>query len=184
MYRFTSKLPWDIDFPGNATTPNGRYITVTSLWAWWRPKSPASWWFAQPFVEAQIKENSKAPRHGPLRREFTGGRWIPLAHKGPLTRKMFPIYDVIMNAAKMLTPPKWVIISLLSMDGIYISLITLIALTLLQETWYIFRYLSCACSWNRFPWKAKIMLAGIVKTIAADALATQVARALATMMST
>ena len=31
----------------------------------------------QPFVLAQIKENVKAPRHGPLLGEFTGNWWIP-----------------------------------------------------------------------------------------------------------
>ena len=36
------------------------------------------WCFAQPFVQAQIKENIKAPRHWPLWGEFTGDRWIPL----------------------------------------------------------------------------------------------------------
>ena len=34
-------------------------ITVTSLWARWRLKSPASWLFIQPFIQAQIKENIK-----------------------------------------------------------------------------------------------------------------------------
>ena len=38
-------------------------ITVTSKWALWRLKSPASRLFTQPFDQAQIKENSKAPRH-------------------------------------------------------------------------------------------------------------------------
>ena len=31
----------------------------------------------QPFIETQIKENIKAPRHWPLWGEFTGDRWIP-----------------------------------------------------------------------------------------------------------
>ena len=30
-----------------------------------------------PFIQAQIKENIKAPRHLPLWVEFTGDRWIP-----------------------------------------------------------------------------------------------------------
>ena len=30
-----------------------------------------------PFVQAQIIENIKAPRHRPLWGEFTGDRWIP-----------------------------------------------------------------------------------------------------------
>ena len=35
-------------------------ITVTSKWALWCPKSPAYRLFAQPFVQAQIKEDTKA----------------------------------------------------------------------------------------------------------------------------
>ena len=34
--------------------------------------APVSRWFAQPFVQAEIKENIKAPRHWPLLGEFTG----------------------------------------------------------------------------------------------------------------
>ena len=34
-----------------------------------------------PFVQAQIKENIKAPRHWPLRGESTGVRWIPLTKR-------------------------------------------------------------------------------------------------------
>ena len=45
-----------------------------------------------PFVQAQIKENIKAPRHWPsVWREFTGHR-----RKVPVTRKIFPFDDVIM----------------------------------------------------------------------------------------
>ena len=58
--------------------PVGLYITVTSQGVRWRDKSPASRLFIQPFVQAQIKENIKAPRHWPLWGEFTGHRWIPL----------------------------------------------------------------------------------------------------------
>ena len=46
-------------------------------------------------IQAQIKENIKAPRHWPLLGEFTDDRWIPRT-KGPVTRKMFPFDDVIM----------------------------------------------------------------------------------------
>ena len=45
--------------------------------------------FVQPFVQAQIKENIKAPRHWPLWWESTGD-------KGPVTGKMFQFDDVIM----------------------------------------------------------------------------------------
>ena len=52
-------------------------ITMTSQWARWRLKSPASPLFTHPFIRAQIKENIRAPRHWPLCGEFTGDRWIP-----------------------------------------------------------------------------------------------------------
>ena len=39
--------------------------------------SPASRLFTQPFIQAQIKENIKAPPHWLLWRELTGDRWIP-----------------------------------------------------------------------------------------------------------
>ena len=42
-------------------------ITVMSSWARWRLKSPASRLFTQSFIQAEIKENIKAPRHWPLR---------------------------------------------------------------------------------------------------------------------
>ena len=46
-------------------------------WGRWRLKSPVSRLFTQSFVQVQIKENIKAPRHWPLRGEFTGDQWIP-----------------------------------------------------------------------------------------------------------
>ena len=52
-------------------------ITVTSYWARWRPRPPVSRLFTQPFVQTQIKEITKAPRHWPLWGEFTGNWWIP-----------------------------------------------------------------------------------------------------------
>ena len=76
------------------------YITVTSLWARWRLKSPSSPLFIQQFIQAQIKENIKASRHWPMCRKFTGD------HQWPVTRKMFPFDDVIMKSyesAKMLS---------------------------------------------------------------------------------
>ena len=39
-------------------------------------KSPVSRLFTQPFIQAQIKENTKAPRHWPLCGEFIGNRWM------------------------------------------------------------------------------------------------------------
>ena len=68
---------------------------MTSLWTRWRLKSQAPRLFTKPFVRAQIKENTKAPRHWPLLGEFPGDRWIP--RKGSVTRKIFPFDDVIMT---------------------------------------------------------------------------------------
>ena len=51
-------------------------ITMTSQWARWCLKSAASRLFTQSFIQTQIKENIKAPRHWPLRGDFTGDRWI------------------------------------------------------------------------------------------------------------
>ena len=47
-----------------------------SEWARWRLKSPASRLFIQLLIQAEIKENFKAPRHWSLWREFTSDRWI------------------------------------------------------------------------------------------------------------
>ena len=52
-------------------------IMMTSQWAWWRLRSPASRLFTQPFIRAQIKQNFKAPRHWPLCGEFTGTGQFP-----------------------------------------------------------------------------------------------------------
>ena len=59
-------------------------ITVTSQLTPRRLKSPASRLCAQPFVQAQIKENIKAPRHWPLPED----RGIPIA-KGHWHGKRF-----------------------------------------------------------------------------------------------
>ena len=52
-------------------------ITMTSWWAQFRLKSPASRLFAQTFARAHIKENIKAPRHWPLWGESTGESGFP-----------------------------------------------------------------------------------------------------------
>ena len=74
----------------------GRYNT-TLFQGPWMPEAPTPWtrvsdtcapfihycdvimgaMASQAFIQAQIKENIKAPRHWPLCGEFTGGRWIP-----------------------------------------------------------------------------------------------------------
>ena len=57
-------------------------ITMTSQWPRWRLKSPASRLFIQPFIQTQIKENIKAPRHWPLCGEFTGTGEFPAQRAG------------------------------------------------------------------------------------------------------
>ena len=51
---------------------------MTSLWARRRFISLASRLLAQPLVQAQIRENTKAPHHWPLWREYIGDQRIPL----------------------------------------------------------------------------------------------------------
>ena len=68
---------------------------------------PASRLFAQPFVQAQINENTKALCHWFLRGESTRDRWIPPT-KRPVTRKMFPFDNVIMDPASIeFSKPCW-----------------------------------------------------------------------------
>ena len=74
--------------PFSALSIHKRTIIVTSSWAQWRLKSSAYGLLAQPFVQAQIKENIKAPRHWPLLGESTDHRWIPLT-KGQWRGKCF-----------------------------------------------------------------------------------------------
>ena len=82
------------------------YITVTSKWAWWRLKSPASRLFTQPFIQAQIKENIKAPHHWPLCGKFTGDRWIPCT-KGELRGKFCDMAGSCLEQALLHTMYKW-----------------------------------------------------------------------------
>ena len=44
--------------------------------------------FTQPFIVAQIKENTKVTRHWPLCREFTGDRWDPPAQMASNTENV------------------------------------------------------------------------------------------------
>ena len=69
------------------------HITVTLYWSRWRLKSPASWLFAQPFVQMHIKEKN----HSSASLVFVRGiyRWqVDSPHK--VTRKMFSFHNVFM----------------------------------------------------------------------------------------
>ena len=72
-------------------------ITMTSSSARWRPKSPASPLFTQPFIQA------KHPSSAPL--AFVRGIHrspVNYPHKWPVTRKMFPFDYVIMTLSILL----------------------------------------------------------------------------------
>ena len=77
------------------------FITMTSQWARLRLKSPTSRLFTQRFIQAQIKENIKAPRHWLCE----GNSPVNSTHKGPVTRKLFPFDDVIMSRQPAIYPP-------------------------------------------------------------------------------
>ena len=72
-------------------------ITMTSTWTRWRLKSPASRVFTQSFIQAQIKENIKAPRHWPLCWESPGTGEFPAQIAS--NAEMFPFDDFIMISA-------------------------------------------------------------------------------------
>ena len=55
----------------------------------------ASLLFAQPFVQVQIKDNIKAPRHWPFVRAIHRSP-VNSPHKRPVTRKMLSFDDVVM----------------------------------------------------------------------------------------
>ena len=63
--------------PDSTKLSSEAIITVASWWARWRLKSPASQLFTWPFIQAQIKENIKAPHQWPFLGELPGDRWIP-----------------------------------------------------------------------------------------------------------
>ena len=68
----------------------------------WRPKSPAPGLFTQPFIQAQIKEKIKAPRHWPLCGDVTGDRWIPRTN-GQYREKCFHLMTSSCDSLKPLT---------------------------------------------------------------------------------
>ena len=78
---------------GGITRTCWKHITVTSLWARWRLKSPASRLFTQPFIQADRRKHQRSA-------SLAFVRWIHRSpvnspHKWPVTRRMFPFYDVI-----------------------------------------------------------------------------------------
>ena len=65
---------------------------------------PASRLFTQPFIQAQIKENVKAPRPWPLCGEFTGHRWIPRTKFQERGKCFHSLFDDVTMAAHYRSP--------------------------------------------------------------------------------
>ena len=70
---------------------------MTSQWARWRLKSPASRLFTEAFIQAQIKKHQSSASLAFVRGIHRGPVNSP--HKWPVTGKMFPFDDVIMRRA-------------------------------------------------------------------------------------
>ena len=96
-----------------------------------RLKSPASRLFTQPCVQAQIKENTKAPRHWTLGGEFTGDRWIPRT-KGQKRRKWF--HWMTSSCEDELTVNTGI-------DGLLTTYTCLEYFCLMDVRWYIYIYM-------------------------------------------
>ena len=65
----------------------------------WRLKSPASRLFTQPFIQGADQRKHQSSASLAFVREIH--RWpVNSPHKRPVTRKMFPFYDVIINCLK------------------------------------------------------------------------------------
>ena len=71
---------------------------MTSQWARWRLKSPASWLFTQPFIQGADRRKHQSSPSLPC---MTGIHRSPVnsPHKLPITWIMFPLDDVIINSA-------------------------------------------------------------------------------------
>ena len=71
------------EFTGTGEFPAQRASNTENVSIWWRHHDgfnylfPASLLFTQPFIQKQIKENIKAPRHWPLCGEVTGTGEFP-----------------------------------------------------------------------------------------------------------
>ena len=72
------------------------YITMTSQWARWRLKSPASRLFTQQFFSGADKRKHQSSSSLAFLWGIHRGL-VNSPHKWPVTRKMFPFDDVIMN---------------------------------------------------------------------------------------
>ena len=88
------------------------FITMTSQWARWRLKLPASPLFTQPLFGRTSKKTSKRSASLAFARRIHRGP-VNSPHKWPVTRERFPLDDVIILChsfvykAPMLLKPFW-----------------------------------------------------------------------------
>ena len=80
------------------------FLAFLNIMVWHFRFSPASRFFTQVFIQAQIKGNIKAPRHWPLCGEFTDDRGLPHTN-GQLRGKCFHL----MTSSRHATTLSWVI---------------------------------------------------------------------------
>ena len=83
------------------------WITMTSQWASWSLKSPATWRFFSTVFRKTPKESIKAPRYRPFVRGF---QRLPVdsPHKGSVAGKAFPWHGVMTKydyGVCILSPP-------------------------------------------------------------------------------
>ena len=86
--------PQTYNYPSVSELTLDKGITMTSLWARWLLKSPASWVFTQPFNQEQIKKHRSSASLAFVRGIHR--RPVNSPHKEPVAQIMFPSDDVIM----------------------------------------------------------------------------------------
>ena len=110
------------------------------IWARWRLKSPASRLFTQPFIQGA--DQIKYQRSMSLASVRGIQRWqVNSPHKGPVTRKMFPFDDVIMNTV--------ILPAMFSKHKVLCPNALSAAFLQRWSVWGLVTYLSPAIGWNR-----------------------------------
>ena len=72
------------------------YLQLIKKWSSRHLNSPVPLLFVSHFIQADIKENTKAPHHCPFARGIHRSAGVSL-HKGPVMRKTFPYNNVMMT---------------------------------------------------------------------------------------
>ena len=104
-----------------------RFITLTSQWMRWRLESPATKLFTQPFTDQRKHQISASLA-------FVRGIHrspVDSPHKGPVTLKMFPFDDVIMNP--------WILWYHLSFTDLYMAIMWMHVFQIQNQSQLTFR---------------------------------------------